>query len=264
MFPGWKARHKSARPRGRSRANEDKPESVPKPVSNGRNSARPVRKGKQVFGLLGKKLGMSQIFTEDGNLVPVTIILAGPCAVTQIKTKERDGYEAIQLGFEEKKRNVTKPLQGHFKRSGSAPRRHLNEFSRIEAPEIAEEGSEVKADVFEEGEMVDVSGTTKGRGFAGVVKRYRFAGGPASHGHTAHREGGSIGQCADPAEVWKGRGMPGQMGAVRRSVQNLKVVRVDAEKNLIFLRGSVPGPNGGLVEVRKAIKRSRKKVKGKG
>jgi large subunit ribosomal protein L3 len=159
---------------------------------------------------------------------------------------------------------MTKPLQGHFKRSGSAPKRHLREFSRIEAPEIAEEGSEVKADVFEEGEMVDVSGTTKGRGFAGVVKRYRFAGGPASHGHTAHRRGGSIGQCADPAEVWKGRGMPGQMGAVQRSVQNLKVVRVDAEKNLIFLRGSVPGPNGGLVEVRKAVKRSRKKVKGKG
>ena len=200
---------------------------------------------------------------EDGNLVPVTVIQAGPCAVTQLKTSERDGYEAVQLGFDEKKRNVNKPLQGHFKRSGAAPRRHLREFSLLEAPELGEEGSEIKADVFEVGETVDVTGVTKGRGFAGVVKRYRFAGGPASHGHTTHRTTGSIGQCADPSKVWKGRKMPGHMGAVRRSIQNLKVVKVDAEKSLLFIKGSVPGPNGGLVEVRRAVKRSEKTVKGK-
>jgi large subunit ribosomal protein L3 len=214
-----------------------------------------------VFGLLGKKLGMSQLFTEEGNLVPVTVIEAGPCAVTQIRTRERDGYEAVQLGYGEKKRNVNKPMQGHFKRSGSSPRRTLREFSLVEAPEIGEEGAEIKADVFEVGEMVDVIGVTKGRGFAGVVKRYNFAGGPASHGHTMHRGTGSIGQCADPSEVWKGRKMPGHMGAVRRAVQNLTVVRVDVEKNLLFVKGGVPGPNGGLVEIRKAIKRSTKPAK---
>ena len=211
--------------------------------------------------MLGKKLGMSQLFTDEGNLVPVTVIEAGPCAITQIKTRERDGYEAVQLGFGEKKRNVTKPLQGHFKRSGSSPKRRLREFSLIEAPELGEEGSEIKADLFEAGELVDVIGVTKGRGFAGVVKRYNFAGGPASHGHTMHRGTGAIGQCADPSEVWKGRKMPGHMGAVRRAVQNLTVVRVDVEKNLLFVRGGVPGPNGGLVEVRKAVKRSNKTAK---
>jgi large subunit ribosomal protein L3 len=179
-----------------------------------------------------------------------------------MKNKERDGYEAIQLGFEEKKRNVTKPLRGHFERSGVTPRRYLREFSLASAPEVSE-GAEIKVDTFQEGELVDVSGTTKGRGFAGVVRRYRFAGGPASHGHTSHRQGGSIGQCADPSEVWKGRGMPGQMGGVVRSVQSLRIVKVDAEKNLLFIRGSVPGPNGGLVEVCKAIKGPGKTVKGK-
>ena len=215
-----------------------------------------------MFGLLGKKLGMSQIFTEAGDLVSVTIIQAGPCVVTQMKNNDNDGYEAVQLGFDERKRNVTKPLRGHFKRSGTTPRRHLREFPLALAPELAE-GAEIKVDVFQEGELVDVRGTTKGRGFAGVVRRYRFGGGPASHGHTAHRQGGAIGQCADPSEGWKGRGMPGQMGAVTRSVQNLRIVKVDAEKNLLFIRGSVPGPNGGLVEVRKAVKGRGKKMKGK-
>ena len=204
---------------------------------------------------------MSQLFTDEGNLVPVTVIEAGPCAITQIKTLERDGYEAVQLGFGEKKRNVTKPLQGHFKRSGSSPRRRLREFSLAGAPELGEEGSEIKADLFEAGELVDVIGVTKGRGFAGVVKRYNFKGGPASHGHTMHRGTGSIGQCADPSEVWKGRKMPGHMGAVRRAVQNLMVVRVDVEKNLLFVRGGVPGPNGGLLEIRKAAKHSEKTAK---
>jgi len=215
-----------------------------------------------VFGLLGKKLGMSQIFTDEGDLVPVTIVQAGPCAVTQIKTKERDGYDAVQLGFEDKKRNATKPLNGHFKRSGTTPRRHIREFALPSTPELAE-GGDVKTDVFQTGELVDVRGTTKGRGFAGVVRRYRFGGGPASHGHTSHRRVGAIGQCADPSEVWKGQGMPGQMGAVTRSVQNLRIVKIDPEKNLLFIRGAIPGPNGGIVEVRRAIKGPGKKVKGK-
>jgi large subunit ribosomal protein L3 len=205
-----------------------------------------------VFGLLGKKVGMSQIFTQEGNLVPVTVIQVGPCAVTQMMTKERDGYEAVQLAFEDKKRNVSKPLQGHFKRTNVSPKRHIREFSP--AQQELKEGAEVRADVFKEGERIDISGITKGRGFAGVVRRFRMRGGPASHGHTSHRRVGSIGQCAYPSEVWKGQGMPGHMGAVKRTIQNLRVVKVDGEKNLLFVRGSVPGPNGGLLEVRKAVK----------
>ncbi len=212
--------------------------------------------------MLGRKLGMSQIFSKDGNFVPVTVIQAGPCVVAQVKTKERDGYEAVQLGFEDKKRNVTKSLQGHFKRAGVISKRSLREFSMSSSPELAQ-AAEVKADVFKEGELVDVRGTTKGRGFAGVVRRFRFGGGPASHGHTSHRRVGSIGQCAFPSEVWKGQGMPGQMGNVTRVVQNLTVVRVDTEKNLLFIKGAVPGPNGGLVEVLKAVKGPGKAVKGK-
>jgi large subunit ribosomal protein L3 len=205
---------------------------------------------------------MSQIFAENGNFIPVTVIQAGPCVVTQVKTKECDGYDAVQLGFEDKKRNVSKPLQGHFKRAGVASKRSVREFSMSSAPEVSQ-AAEVKVDVFKAGELVDIRGTTKGRGFAGVVRRFRFAGGPASHGHTSHRRVGSIGQCAFPAEVWRGQGMPGQMGNVTRTIQNLKVVRVDTEKNLIFVRGGIPGPNGGLVEVLKAVKGPGKAVKGK-
>lgn len=212
--------------------------------------------------MLGRKLGMSQIFAEDGNFIPVTVIQAGPCVVTQVKTKESDGYEAVQLGFEDKKRNVSKSLQGHFKRAGVASKRSLHEFSMSSAPAVSQ-AAEVKVDVFKAGELVDVRGTTKGRGFAGVVRRFRFRGGPASHGHTSHRRVGSIGQCAFPSEVWRGQGMPGQMGNVTRTIQNLKVVRVDAEKNLLFVRGGIPGPNGGLVEILKAVKGPGKAVKGK-
>lgn len=216
-----------------------------------------------MFGLLGKKLGMSQIFTADGNLVPVTIIQAGPCVVTQMKTTERDGYEAVQVGFEDKKRHTTRPLRGHFKRSGTTPKRHLREFSCDPSLELAE-GKDLRADVFEEGELIDVRGITKGRGFAGVVRRYRFGGGPGSHGHTSHRRVGSIGQSANPSEVWKGQGMPGQMGGVARTVQNLKIVKVDTGKGLLFVRGAVPGPNGGVVEIRKAVKKRGEAPKGKG
>jgi large subunit ribosomal protein L3 len=205
---------------------------------------------------------MSQVFTDEGALVPVTIIQAGPCVVTQLRNKERDGYEAVQLGFEDKKRNVAKPLQGHFKRTGSAPKRHLREFPVPPSFELAE-GGVVKADVFQQGELVDIRGVTKGRGFAGVVRRHGFGGGPASHGHTSHRRVGSIGQCAFPSEVWKGQGMPGHMGHVTRTIQNLKIVKVDGERNLLFIRGSIPGPTGGIVEVRKAVKGRGKPTKGK-
>jgi large subunit ribosomal protein L3 len=228
-----------------------------------RNSLRLLmRKGKLVFGLLGKKLGMTQIFTDEGNLVPVTVIEVGPCVVTQVKTKECDGYEAVQLAFEDKKRNVTKPLQGHFKKAGVSPKRRMKEFSISGAAEM-KPGAEIKADIFQEGERVDVKGVTKGKGFAGVVRRHGFGGGPASHGHTSHRRVGSIGQCADPSEVWKGVGMPGQMGSVRRTVQNLQVVKIDTEKNLLFVRGSVPGANGRAVEVFKAVKGPGKAPAGK-
>lgn len=205
---------------------------------------------------------MSQLFSDEGNLVPVTVIQAGPCPVTQLKNKERDGYEAVQLGFGDKKRNVTKPIRGQYKRSNVAPKRYLREFSLAPGLELAE-GAEVKVDIFKPGELVDVSGITKGRGFAGVVRRYRMGGGPASHGHTSHRRVGSIGQCASPSRVWKGQGMPGQMGAVSRTIQNLKVVKVDSEKGLLFVHGAIPGPNGGLVKVRKAVKMPKKAVEPK-
>lgn len=195
-------------------------------------------------------------------MVPVTIIQAGPCTVTQVRSKERDGYEALQLGFEDKNRNVTKPLQGHFKRSGSVPKRHLREFSPEPSIEAAE-GATIKVDIFQQGELVDVRGVTKGRGFAGVVRRHGFGGGPASHGHTSHRRVGSIGQSAFPSEVWKGKGMPGHMGHATRTVQNLKIVKVDGERDLLYIKGAIPGPTGGIVEVRKAVKDRGKPTKGK-
>jgi len=207
-------------------------------------------------------MGMTQIFTNEGNLVPVTVIQLGPCSVTQVRTRECDGYEAVQLAFEEKKRNVSKPLQGHFKKAGVSPKRSLKEFSLPAEVEV-KPGGEIRTDVFEEGERVDVRGVTKGRGFAGVVRRHRFGGGPASHGHTSHRRVGAIGQCADPSEVWKGMGMPGQMGSVKRTIQNLQVVKVDIEKNLLFVRGSVPGCTGRLVQVCKAVKGPGKAKAGK-
>jgi large subunit ribosomal protein L3 len=206
-------------------------------------------------GILGTKIGMTQIFTEDSRAVPVTVIQAGPCVVTQVKTMERDGYEAVQLAYAETRREkATKPLTGHFEAAGVKPHRYVVEM-RTAAP--FELGQEIKADIFEPGEHADVVGVSKGHGFAGVMKRHGFSGLSASHGtQRKHRSPGSIGACATPSRVFKGVRMAGQMGNDRVTILNLEVVEVDTERNLLLLRGAVPGPAGGLVMVRGSVKGS--------
>jgi len=205
-----------------------------------------------VEGLIGRKLGMTQIFDEEGNVVPVTVIQAGPCTVVQKKTEEKDGYTAVQLGFEEEKKlkKVTKPLEGHFQKSGLPPFKVLREFKIDESAEI-KEGDQFSVDIFQPGEKVDVVGTSKGKGFAGVVKRWGFRGGKASHGSMFHRAPGSIGASAFPSRVFKGKKLPGHMGHRRVTVKNLTVVRADKERNLLLVKGAVPGANGGLLLIRK-------------
>jgi large subunit ribosomal protein L3 len=205
-------------------------------------------------GLLGKKLGMTQLFTDDGRRVPVTLLEAAPCTVIQRKTQEDDGYEAVQVGAHDAKESrCTKPMLGHFAKAGVAPKRRLREF-RAEAQRELKPGDELRVDVFEVGELVDVSGTSKGKGFAGVQKRHGMKGGPGTHGSNFHRAPGSIGMSADPSEVEKGKRLPGHMGGRRVTVRGLEVLRVDVEKNLLVVRGAVPGANGGLVEVKKSLK----------
>ncbi|MGD2206289.1 MAG: 50S ribosomal protein L3 [Anaerolineae bacterium] len=208
-------------------------------------------------GILGKKVGMTQIFDEQGEVVPVTVIEAGPCFVSQIKTVERDGYTAIQMGFEETKpKHVTRPNRQHLRKSDLPPLRYLREF-RMRDDEIAEyqEGQKLTVDIFEEGEFVDVIGTSKGRGFAGVVKRHGFRGGPKTHGQSDRlRAPGSVGACTDPGRVFKGMRMAGRMGGRRVTAQNLRVVMVDSERNLLAIRGPVPGAKNGLLMVRQARK----------
>ncbi|MDQ1257034.1 MAG: large subunit ribosomal protein [Candidatus Hydrogenedentes bacterium] len=207
-----------------------------------------------VMGILGKKLGMTRIFTEDGRWIEVTLLEAGPCPVVQRKTFDTDGYDAVQVGFGEiKEKRCKKPLRGHFAKTGIAPRRHLREF-RVEVSDELKPGDELRADMFKAGDRVDVCGTSKGKGFAGCHKRHAFAGGPGTHGSNFHRAPGSIGQSADPSKVVKGKRLPGHMGDVRITTQNLEVVNVDAAKNLIAVRGCVPGANGGLVVVRQSVK----------
>jgi large subunit ribosomal protein L3 len=198
---------------------------------------------------------MTQVFKENGEVVPVTVLEVGPCYVTQVRTPEKDGYRAVQLGFDEvKERRLTGGQRGHLKAVGVPPLRYLREIRTRESEEF-EVGQEVKADIFEPGERVDVVGTSKGRGFAGVVKRYGFAGGPATHGQSdRQRAPGSIGACASPGRVWKGQRMPGHMGARRVTSQNIEVVLADPERNLLAVKGSVPGPNGGFVVVKEARK----------
>ncbi len=208
-------------------------------------------------GILGRKVGMTQVILDNGEVVPVTVIEAGPCYITQVRTEERDGYRAVQLGFEETKRkHLTKGQLGHLNKNNLPPLRHLREFRLSSRDETDYEiGDMIKADVFEPGERVDVVGISKGRGFAGVVKRYGFAGGPATHGQSdRHRAPGSIGACASPGRVWKGMRMPGHMGARRVTSQNVEVVIVDPERNLLAISGSVPGSRGGLVQVKQARK----------
>lgn len=204
--------------------------------------------------LLGKKLGMTQVYSETGEMIPVTVIEAGPCPVIQVKTSGKDGYNSIQIGFGAKKeKNTSKALLGHFRTASSKPLRKLREIRLSETPD-AEPGQVLSADLFKDVSKVDVIGETKGRGFQGVVKRWNFAGGPASHGSMFHRRGGSYGMCQWPGEVVKGKKMPGHFGTERRTVQNLEVVKVLPEKNLILVKGSVPGSTGSAVVVRKAIK----------
>jgi large subunit ribosomal protein L3 len=204
-------------------------------------------------GILGRKVGMTQIFNDAGQAIPVTVIEAGPCIVVQKKTPERDGYSAIQLGFGEKpERVVNKPLKGHFAKAGVRPLRFLREL-RVENVEDYQVGQEIKADVFAAGERVDVVGTSRGRGFAGGIKRHGFHRGPMAHGSKYHRRPGSLG-AKGPARVFKGRKLPGHYGVERVTVQNLEVVRVDPERNLLAVKGSVPGPRGGLLLVKETVK----------
>lgn len=204
-------------------------------------------------GILGKKVGMTQIFNEVGEVVPVTVIEAGPCYVTQVKTEEKDGYNAIQIGFGEVKlRKLNKPQQGHLR--NLAPLRHLREIRTDDAGSY-EVGQQVNVGIFAAGQRVDITGTSKGRGFAGVVKRHGFRGGPKTHGQSdRHRAPGSIGSTSTPGRVFRGLRMAGRMGGERVTVQNLEVVRVDLDRNLLLIKGSVPGRRGGLLLIRDAVK----------
>lgn len=206
-------------------------------------------------GLIGKKLGITQVFSADDAAVPVTVIEVGPCVITQKKTEEIDGYNAIQLGFgRAKQKNVTRPIQGHLRKADKGFFRVLREFRMI-SPDDYEVGEELRADIFKEGDYVDVVGKSKGRGFAGVIKRHGFKGGKATHGSMFHRAPGSMGASADPSKVFKGKKLPGHMGNSRKTVQNLMIVGVKPDKNLILVKGSVPGSRNSIVLVKSAIKK---------
>ena len=221
-------------------------------------------------GILATKVGMTQIFNEDGTLIPVTVLQAGPCVVTQIKTVENDGYSAVQVGFVDKKdriinkdatgkkevinrHGVTKAMKGHFEKAGVSSKRYVGEFKFDNAEEYAP-GSEIKADIFAAGDKIDASAISKGKGFQGAIKRFGQHRGPMTHGSKFHRHQGSNGACSSPSRVFKGKGMPGHMGCVKVTVQNLEVVRVDAEKNLLLVKGAVPGPRKALVTIKETVK----------
>jgi large subunit ribosomal protein L3 len=207
-------------------------------------------------GLLGRKVGMTQVFGEDGNHIPVTVIQAGPCTVVGIRTQASHGYDALQLGFEPRKKNVTKPMAGHFKKVGVPALRVVREI-RMEKGEMLQGyqvGQTVSAELFKPGELVDIVGVTKGKGFQGGIKRHGWSGGDATHGSMFHRAPGSIGASSDPSRVWPGHALPGRMGGERRTVLNVSVVRVMPEQHLVLVRGAVPGANGGLVMIRKSVK----------
>ena len=204
--------------------------------------------------ILGKKVGMTQIFREDGTMVPVTVVLAGPCPVTQIKTVDHDGYEAVQMAFMPvREKLITKPEMGHLKKAGVEAHRYVKEF-RLDDCSQYQVGSVIKADVFEKGEHVDVTGTSKGKGFEGNIKRWNQSRGRKTHGSHSYRVAGSLGACTYPGEVFKTKRLPGHMGRERITVQNLEIVRSDAERNLLLIKGAIPGANGGLVLVKSTIK----------
>ncbi len=216
--------------------------------------------------ILATKVGMTQVFGEDGSLIPVTVLQAGPCVVTQIKTVENDGYSAVQVGFVDKKdryvddskeiihrHGVNKAEQGHFKKAGVSSKRYVREFKFENADEYSL-GAEIKADIFENGDKVDATAISKGKGFQGAIKRYGQHRGPMKHGSKFHRHQGSNGACSSPSRVFKGKGMPGHMGCVKVTVQNLEVVRVDAEKNLLLVKGSVPGAKKALITIKETTR----------
>jgi len=214
-----------------------------------------------LLGLLGKKLGMSQIFDEDGKLVPVTLIEAGPCPILQKKEKNKDGYDALQIGFDPKPKRLTnKPEMGRFNKSNVSPVRFLREI-RIQDVSKYEVGQVLDVEVFKKGEKVDVMGISKGRGFAGTVKRHHSSRGPESHGSMYHRRPGSMGGSSDPSRVFKGKALPGHMGNARCTILNLKVVKTDKEKNLLVLKGSVPGHMNSYLLIRKSVKAQRERPK---
>jgi large subunit ribosomal protein L3 len=211
-------------------------------------------------GLIGRKKGMTQVFGEDGNLIPVTVVQAGPCTVVGLRTKPTHGYDALQLGFEPRKKNVTKAMAGLYKKAGVAePMRVMREIrlQKTEAVSAYQVGQTLTVDLFSPGELVDVVADTKGKGFQGGVKRHGWSGGDATHGSMFHRAPGSIGASSDPSRVWPGHHLPGRMGGDRRTVLNLAVVRVIPEQNLLLLRGAVPGATGALVVVRKSVKQTK-------
>jgi large subunit ribosomal protein L3 len=208
-------------------------------------------------GIIGKKIGMTQIFDEKGNVIPVTVIEATPNIVAQVKTVETDGYNSIQLGYGEvKDKHINKPEKGHFAKAGLTAKKHLREF-RVEDVENYKVGDEVKADIFEAGEKIDVQGTTKGKGFQGVIKRHGQHRGPMGHGSMYHRRPGSMGSTSTPGRVFKGKKLPGHMGRVTVTIQNLDVVRVDMDKNVILVKGSVPGAKGAILKIKSAVKASK-------
>lgn len=204
--------------------------------------------------IIGRKIGMTQIFNEEGHLIPVTVIGAGPCKVLQIKTKEIDSYEAVQLGFEEvKEKKVNKPMKGHFDKFNAGYLGVIKEF-RLDDIQGFEIGQEVKADVFSPGDKIDVTGTSKGKGYAGVIKRHNQSRGPMKHGSKYHRSPGSMGGSSSPSRVRKGKNLPGHMGNERVTVQNLEVVKVDVERNLLLVKGAVPGIRGSLITIKDTVK----------
>ena len=207
-------------------------------------------------GILGKKIGMTQIFTEHGEVIPVTVVEAGPVVVTQIKTTENDGYTAIQVGFQDaKEKSLNKPQKGHLAAANTL-KKHLKEF-RVDSVEEYTVGQEIKADLFAAGEMIDVTGISKGKGFQGPIKRHGQSRGPESHGSRYHRRPGSMGACSYPGRVFKNKKLAGHMGSVKVTVQNLEVVRVDADKNFILVKGAIPGAKGSVVTIKEAVKASK-------
>ena len=205
-------------------------------------------------GIIGRKIGMTQIFDEKGNVIPVTVIEAGPCVVAQIKTVETDGYNAVQLGFGEvKESKLNKPEKGHFAKANVTAKKHLREF-RLDSIEGIKVGDEVKADIFTVGEKVDIQGISKGKGFQGVIKRHGQSRGPMGHGSMYHRRPGSMGPTSTPGRVFKGKKLPGHMGRVTVTIQNLDIVKVDMDKNVILVKGSVPGAKGAILKIKSAVK----------